>query len=65
MFIDGTALAFSLVAMLADSRREPVEIVQRSLQADHTTLWRWVQRYGLPNWRKAAPSSHVHPSACR
>ena len=32
--------------MLADSRREPVEIVQRSLQADHTTLWRWVQRYG-------------------
>ena len=29
-------------------------LVERGLEADHTTIWRWVQRYG-PEIRPAAP----------
>ena len=45
---------------------------ERGLEADHTTIWRWVQRYSLNPCPKttggaAAPSSQTnqHVLACR
>ena len=40
---------------------------ERGLEADHTTIWRWVQHYGPELEGAAAPSSQAdqHVLACR
>ena len=40
---------------------------ERGLEADHTTIWRWVQRDGPGTGGAAAPSSQAnqHVLACR
>ena len=40
---------------------------ERGLAADHTTIWRWVQRYGPELETAAAPSAQVDQQilACR
>jgi len=34
-------------------------LAERGLEVDHTTIWRWVQRYGPELEQRPAPSSQV------
>ena len=43
------------------SLRDVEELLdERGLKADHTTVWRWVQRYGPETRAEAAPASQAN-----
>src|ERR1035441_9078185 len=35
---------------------------ERGLEADHTTIWRWVQRYGPENWNSGCAVISSRPT---